>query len=127
MKKWVLIGLYVVLFTLLGACEGVVEKYQNYTGEGEYWTAEVLLEDEKDRQERSVSFYYQGNNLQFKHFNYKVDSPMFMIAGENKRLNGRGFFSEGGFRSNTISHPNQLIVTIQFGDEEEEIILKPEK
>ncbi|MEM4997716.1 hypothetical protein WKH56_34630 [Priestia sp. SB1] len=127
MKKF-FIALFTVLFFIsLVGCQSKEEKPLNFSGKGDYWTADVVVTPGKDKKEnKKINLTYTGDDLNsINEFEFKLTGSNGQWGMGAIKLDKEGKFE--GESSTRISEKtvesDQLVLTVTWNNQSEKIDL----
>jgi hypothetical protein len=122
--KIILFKLIFVLSIFLSACQSDT---LIFIGEGEYWSAEVLIHQASGRESEEVMIRYKGDDLNsVGRFNYLIEAPSGGTGRGNVELNKTGIFKyeDSNLTERKTRSDAQLTITIEWKENKETIHLE---
>jgi uncharacterized protein YceK len=124
MKSKLFVFIILIYLLLLSGCQS---KVLSFTGESENWSAKVKYTQNDDLQEKELILTYLGNDVN------SVGEIEFNVDSNDGGFDGTGFLKKGGtFQAKgnmsrggaILVEKAKIVVTIEWNDKKEEIILE---
>jgi hypothetical protein len=122
--KKVNLNLLVLLTILLYGCQS---NTLSFIGEGEDWSAEVIVQHYSGKESEDIIIHYQGEDIDsVDSFNYLIEAPSWGTGQGSAVLNKAGVFKDEGVSLNErrTSSDAELTITIEWNGKTETFILK---
>ncbi|WP_026675616.1 hypothetical protein [Alkalihalobacterium bogoriense] len=104
-----------LLFIFVVFLTGCFGEIFSFTGEGEYWTAEVVINQVSGKESESIILQYKGEDIEsFEDFEFIIESSLWGLGVEGAKLNKEGMFVQEDSSSNDKKTRKDSPMSITF-------------